>query len=57
MALDLAVWQRDDIGIVEAVILVLLDQPRADGKPKTLRETGQGLNGSAARHRLGERCD
>ena len=40
MALDLAVWQRDDIGIAKAVILVLLDQPCADGKPKALREMG-----------------
>ena len=57
MALDLAVWQRDDIGVLEAAILVLLDQPGADGKSATLRETGQGLDGRAVRNGLSERLD
>ncbi len=57
MAMDLAVRQRDDIRVVEAAILALLDQPRADGKPKAVRETRQGLNGWTGRNRLGERLD
>ena len=39
VTMDPAVRQRDDVGVVEAAILVLLDQPGADGEPQAVRET------------------
>jgi hypothetical protein len=51
---DLAVRQRDDVGVVEAPTLIPLDQAGADSEPAALREASQGLNGSAIRHGLGD---